>query len=539
MNLSTIKEYFSRAYTLYKPRWKILWGTMFLGGILMLLPIAAGIIDLVTAAAAGKAPAGLVSMVLGAFGALWVFSWTEAAFCVALSVPDTGLKAAFVNGRPRAMPLMKANLMAYALMLGASILFVIPGWIFAVWFIFTPLAVLFDNHRGMDALMASKNFVKGRFWAVFFRLLAAWGFIGLIQIVPVVGQLASLWLMPLPYIITILIYQDLKKDAPTYVASGKGKAGVILAGTLGLLPILALPVVLPKMMPKMMAMMMTAKGSPAPSASQQPGVAAATIPDVPVNGIVIGKPFKMENSKIDLLMGILHLRQGKENFAEREIKVFLFKEGMNPQGKSFDIPGETTVHVHIGSMESGDKTPGWMTVAAGFKMRLEFASERDGKLPGKISLDIPAPGELIGRTRVSGTFLAEITRRAPEKQAETAKVGAAEKEPPQPMTASSSVSSAEKEIPKSPPKSEATPEEIAARKDARAEERRLAAEKRRAAAEELKDKRKRVMRACENEIGIFCHSARNSTWRSISCLKRRPDVLLPACLEKLEALKKK
>lgn len=50
---------------------------------------------------------------------------------------------------------------------------IVPGIIFATWFAFAPLAVIFDRTRGLAALLQSKTLVRGRFLPVFARV---WGF---------------------------------------------------------------------------------------------------------------------------------------------------------------------------------------------------------------------------------------------------------------------------------------------------------------------------------------------------------------------------
>lgn len=57
-----------------------------------------------------------------------------------------------------------------ALLLGL-IFFVVPGILFAVWFSFAGLIFILEGVRGRQALMKSKELVKGRFWAVVWRWL--------------------------------------------------------------------------------------------------------------------------------------------------------------------------------------------------------------------------------------------------------------------------------------------------------------------------------------------------------------------------------
>jgi hypothetical protein len=50
------------------------------------------------------------------------------------------------------------------------VLLIVPGIIFCVWFAFSYFVLLFEGKKGMDALQASKAYVKGRWWPIFGRL---------------------------------------------------------------------------------------------------------------------------------------------------------------------------------------------------------------------------------------------------------------------------------------------------------------------------------------------------------------------------------
>lgn len=47
---------------------------------------------------------------------------------------------------------------------GGLLLFVVPGLIFLVWFGFATQAILIDGKKGINALSASRDLAKGRFW---------------------------------------------------------------------------------------------------------------------------------------------------------------------------------------------------------------------------------------------------------------------------------------------------------------------------------------------------------------------------------------
>lgn len=68
--------------------------------------------------------------------------------------------------------LLVASLTALAA-LGGFLLLIIPGIIFSIWYAFSYYEVVLGDVRGLEALKKSKELVKGRFWAVLWRLAAS------------------------------------------------------------------------------------------------------------------------------------------------------------------------------------------------------------------------------------------------------------------------------------------------------------------------------------------------------------------------------
>lgn len=55
--------------------------------------------------------------------------------------------------------------------LGGSILFIIPGLIFTIWYVFSVNEAIFNGQTGGQAMRASKKLVAGRWWAIFGRVV--------------------------------------------------------------------------------------------------------------------------------------------------------------------------------------------------------------------------------------------------------------------------------------------------------------------------------------------------------------------------------
>lgn len=68
-------------------------------------------------------------------------------------------------------PVVFVSILHLLIVLGGSLLLIIPGIIFIVWYSFSHLAVVLDGQFGMQALSFSRNIVRGRFFKTTYRLV--------------------------------------------------------------------------------------------------------------------------------------------------------------------------------------------------------------------------------------------------------------------------------------------------------------------------------------------------------------------------------
>ena len=111
------------------------------------------------------------------FAASLVFAlWTSIALAKALKNCVTGQeqdwKTVFSDSSGAIWPIIYTSILVSLIVLGGTILLIIPGIIFSIWYSFVFYAVVFENRKGFDGLRASKELVAGRWWAIFWRLLA-------------------------------------------------------------------------------------------------------------------------------------------------------------------------------------------------------------------------------------------------------------------------------------------------------------------------------------------------------------------------------
>lgn len=136
-------------------------------------------------------------------------------------------------------PFAWASVLQGLVTLGGFLLFIIPGFVFMVWFAYAQQAVVVDGKRGLESLAASRDLSRGRFFTVtwylfvgpFLVMLAYLLVLGLALALLAAGtgttseifleqpplwmditaSVGEIFLMPLLYIYWTLSYLELKK----------------------------------------------------------------------------------------------------------------------------------------------------------------------------------------------------------------------------------------------------------------------------------------------------------------------------------------
>lgn len=88
-------------------------------------------------------------------------------------------------------PLLITGLLQLLIILGGSLLLILPGIYLAVALAYSPLSIIDRNLKGMEAIKASYRLVKGRWWSVVWRETAA-GIIFALGMMIVLGLVQSL-----------------------------------------------------------------------------------------------------------------------------------------------------------------------------------------------------------------------------------------------------------------------------------------------------------------------------------------------------------
>jgi hypothetical protein len=124
---------------------------------------------------------------------------------------------------PSLLPAVVATILPmFALLMAGYLLFFIPMLIFMVWMVFSMYVVLFDKKVGMQAIVRSREYIRGRFWSVVGHLgivgSISFSFIYASRRFPIL-ELLQLLFLPLMLIYFYLVFQKLK----TLAVVEKGK----------------------------------------------------------------------------------------------------------------------------------------------------------------------------------------------------------------------------------------------------------------------------------------------------------------------------
>ena len=245
---------------LYKKRWKTLIAVL-LAPFCVVILVVVGLLGL-------SFLLGLVGGLFGTIGSLiftigliilipvifMLLIWSQAALIRAIADSEEGIgfKEAYRRTKSKIFSYAWANALAGLAIIGGFILFVIPGIFVLVWLRFSGLIVVIDGDaRGLSAILKSKEYVRGYWKKVFWRIFI----FGLIVTIPafilnlipivnfVAGPVFGFIVAPLGVIYSYLLFSSIKqaKGPFEFAPSRKAKLGF---GILALLGTIILPVIL-------------------------------------------------------------------------------------------------------------------------------------------------------------------------------------------------------------------------------------------------------------------------------------------------------
>ncbi len=174
-----------------------------------------------------------ISLVGGIIFGLTGAAWMTASMFSHICKQELGVFAAIGEGRRQLWKYLALILLLGLVITGGSLLLIVPGVIFTVWFFFCQYILADEGVGGLQALERSRQLVRGHWWAVCARFLLLFLVTMAIAILtarlPVIGAplnfAFSLLLTPFSLIYYYQIYTDLKRcqnDPTEKACSGFG-----------------------------------------------------------------------------------------------------------------------------------------------------------------------------------------------------------------------------------------------------------------------------------------------------------------------------
>ncbi len=166
-------------------------------------------------------PVILVVLGLNLLLVLLLASWWLAAVLVAVVKTEQGIFASLCLGGKYLVALLWINTLWLGIMISASLLLLLVGGLFLlVSFAFTWYIMVEEERPGLDALMVSRLYVQGHWWATLLKLSLLALPLALLALIPYAGPVLLFFLSPFFFFYNLNIYRDLKQ------ACGQAESGL-------------------------------------------------------------------------------------------------------------------------------------------------------------------------------------------------------------------------------------------------------------------------------------------------------------------------
>ena len=211
LELTEIGELFKESWDVFQRRFSTLIGLFLLCVAAFTVPGGAAVgLAMVAGMALGKVAVVLIGTV-GMVASIYLGFRCLAGFLHAVADEQLGMGDALTLGEGMVAPLIWIGFLTSFVITGGFLLLLIPGIIFTVWFCFAQFILVREELRGMNALLKSREYVRGEWFNVALRLLLVWAASLLIGAIPVAGPILGIVFFPYVMIFHYLIYRDLRE----------------------------------------------------------------------------------------------------------------------------------------------------------------------------------------------------------------------------------------------------------------------------------------------------------------------------------------
>lgn len=263
-SLPSASAIFGQAWTIYKQRLGTFLGVMAIPMLIMIaaLAILSGAVFLGFnqiyhyGSEAGGIGLFALSGILGILVLVVIVisqAWGQTALLYAIkdSQEKIGIMESYRRGWHKIVSYWWVSLLVGLITIGGFLLLIVPGIIFAVWFSLAIFILIAEDLKGINALLKSREYVKGNWGGVFWRFFFITAVSLIISLVLVLifsllkipfGSAISrfiigLFLTPLAMTYSFLVYSNLKalKGDIAFAPTGGEKTAFIFVGILGIL----------------------------------------------------------------------------------------------------------------------------------------------------------------------------------------------------------------------------------------------------------------------------------------------------------------
>jgi hypothetical protein len=173
---------------------------------------------------------------LGSIAGAVAYFVTTGALAYSVTDESVGLRKALRNGWQRKWAFGWLVAAFGFITMGGFMLFFIPGVIMGTMFAFSFFILAKEDVRGMDAMLKSREYIRGRGWTVFLSLLVIWLVSSAVGGVPLIGPLLFIAFMPFMMFYIFILYENLRETAPpleAFEGALTDKALCLLTGIVG------------------------------------------------------------------------------------------------------------------------------------------------------------------------------------------------------------------------------------------------------------------------------------------------------------------
>lgn len=238
--LSTVTQLLKKSWLLYRKKFVSFLLIMIIFTVPLALITAAGLDFYANLPGSSPLTAGAVMVFF--LMLFFVSALGQIAFIYAISSEGLPLADIFRKSAQRFLSFFWVYFLFGFITIAGLVLFMLPGIIFLVWFGFSLFVLAREDVRGIDALLKSKAYVKGKWLQVFTLMLVVWIISFGLSLIPVLGPAFSVLFMPFILVYEYLLYTELTeiKRGMVFKSKREDRASWLAIAVLGFLICIAL-----------------------------------------------------------------------------------------------------------------------------------------------------------------------------------------------------------------------------------------------------------------------------------------------------------